>query len=112
MWYKKSQYRKGECYKKFENHLKQDFHAERKNEKWCTDFTYLYLEDGSKRYNCSILDLYDKSIVATKNGKRMDAQLAMDTLKKALERNPSEKTILLHSDYAEENTMSKFLPTA
>ena len=27
----------------------------------------------------------------------MDTQLAIDTLQKALERNPSEKTILLHS---------------
>ena len=72
----------------------------------------MYLEDGSKRYNCSILDLYDKSIVATQNGKRMDAQLAIDTLEKALKRNPSEKTILLHSDYAEKNTMPKFLLTA
>lgn len=27
----------------------------------------------------------------------MDAQLAIDTLEKALERNPPEKTILLHS---------------
>ena len=37
----KSRYRKGDCYKKFNNLLKQDFTAIRPNEKWCTDFTYL-----------------------------------------------------------------------
>ena len=105
---KKRTYIKGECHKKFENYLKQEFHAERKNEKWCTDFTYLYLEDGSKRYNCSILDLYDKSIVATKNGKRMDAQLAIDTLELALEKNPTEKKILLHSDQGSQYTSKAF----
>ena len=45
---KKSRYRKGDCYKKFNNLLKQDFTAIRPNEKWCTDFTYLNLSDGAK----------------------------------------------------------------
>ena len=48
---------RGDCYKKFNNLLKQDFTAIRPNEKWCTDFTYLYLSDGAKRYNCSIIIL-------------------------------------------------------
>lgn len=105
---KKREYAKGECYKKFENHLNGEFQAERKNEKWCTDFTYLYLADGSKRYNCSILDLYDKSIVATQNGSRLDAQLAIDTLEKALRRNNVRKNILLHSDQGSQYTSKAF----
>lgn len=106
---KKREYKKGEYYKKFENLLNQEFQAERKNEKWCTDFTYLYLADGSKRYNCSILDLYDKSIVATQNGTRMDAQLAIDTLEKALESNRIENGILLHSDQGSQYTSKAFV---
>ena len=73
---KKPRYRKGDCYKKFNNLLKQDFTAIKPNEKWCTDFTYLNLSDGAKRYNCSIIDLYDKSVLATLNSKRIDAELA------------------------------------
>ena len=84
---KKPKYHKGECYKKFDNLLKQDFKVDEPNKKWCTDFTYLYLADGAKRYNCSVLDLYDKSIVATLNSNRIDATLAIDTLKVALSRN-------------------------
>lgn len=106
--HKKPRYHKGECYKKFDNLLKQDFTVERKNKVWCTDFTYLYLADGRKRYNCSILDLYDRSIVATLNSRRIDAQLAIDTLKMALERNKAAKDIILHSDQGSQYTSLAF----
>ena len=58
---KRPRYYKGECYKKLDNLLKQDF-------------TYLHLADGAKRYSCSIIDLYDKSVLATINSKRMEAE--------------------------------------
>ena len=36
--------------------------AERKYcQKWCTDFTYLFLENHEVRYNCTIIDLHDTS---------------------------------------------------
>ena len=39
--------------------------AERKYcQKWCTDFTYLFLENHEVRYNCTIIDLHDRSVVA------------------------------------------------
>ena len=104
----KSRYRKGDCYKKFNNLLKQDFTAIRPNEKWCTDFTYLYLSDGAKRYNCSIIDLYDKSVLATLNSKRIDAELAIQTLQIALDRNPVKGKIILHSDQGSQYTSRAF----
>ena len=54
----------GKPHKVFENKLKQDFHADSINQKWCTDFTYLFLKNGDIRYNCSIIDLYDRIVVA------------------------------------------------
>ena len=105
---KKSRYRKRDCYKKFNNLLKQDFTAIRPNEKWCTDFTYLYLSDGAKRYNCSIIDLYDKSVLATLNSKRIDAELAIQTLQIALDRNPVKGKIILHSDQGSQYTSRAF----
>ena len=45
------------------------------------------MEDGRKRYNCSIIDLFDRSVVATLNSSHIDAELAVQTLKAALERN-------------------------
>lgn len=95
---RKPHYVKGECYKKLENLLEQKFEAQRPNQKWCTDFTYLYLKEGEKRYNCSVIDLYAKSVVATKNSSRIDAKLAIDTLKLAMERKVIKEGLILHSD--------------
>lgn len=62
---KKIKYQTGKPHKVFPNLIEQDFTAEEINQKWCTDFTYLSLTDGSTRYNCSILDLHDRSIVSS-----------------------------------------------
>ncbi|HIR87573.1 MAG TPA: IS3 family transposase, partial [Candidatus Fimimorpha faecalis] len=53
---KKPEYIHRKPHKVFENKLAQNFTAERANQKWCTDFTYLFLKNGEVRYNCSILD--------------------------------------------------------
>ena len=82
---KRPDYRKGISHQVFDNLLEQKFSANAINEKWCTDFTYLFLTDGSKRYNCSILDLYDRSVVASITDKNITAELAIRTLKKALD---------------------------
>jgi len=105
---KKPKYKKGDCYKKFDNLLKQDFTSEQPNVKWCTDFTYLFLEDGAKRYNCSIVDLYDRSVVATLNSNRINAELAKDTLGIALKKNGNYKDIILHSDQGSQFTSKDF----
>lgn len=47
--HKKPGYQKGKPHKVFNNLLVQDFKAEEINKKWCADFTYLFLTDGSKR---------------------------------------------------------------
>ena len=105
---KKPRYHKGDCYKKFDNLIKQDFTASGPNEKWCTDFTYLQLADGAKRYNCSIIDLYDKSVLATMNSKRIDAGLAIQTLESALENQSVPEGLILHSDQGSQYTSRAF----
>ena len=47
---RKPNYCKGHAHKVFPNLLQQNFTAEEINHKWCTDFTYLFLSNGSKRY--------------------------------------------------------------
>lgn len=49
-------------------------------------FTYIFMEDGRKRYNCNIIDLFNRAVVATQNSIHIDAELAVQTLKAALER--------------------------
>jgi len=95
---KKQPYVKGVRHKVFDNLINRNFHAEKPNLKWCTDFTYLSLVGGQKRYNCSIIDLYDRSIVATLNSKYIDSTLAEDTLKLALAKHKISENLILHSD--------------
>lgn len=77
--------RRQKTQKIFENKVKQNFTAEQKNQTWCTDFTYLFLTNGSKRYNCSVIDLYDRSIIASITDKHMISETAKRTLQKALD---------------------------
>jgi transposase InsO family protein len=106
---KKPDYVKGQAHKVFPNLLEQDFTADKSNQKWCTDFTYLFLKDGRKRYNCSIIDLYDRSVIASLNGKEMTSELAINTLKKALSAQPAMKNgLILHSDQGSQYTSKAF----
>lgn len=106
---KKPGYSKGIAHKTFDNLLSQDFTAADINQKWCTDFTYLFLTDGSKRYNCSVLDLHDRSVVASITDKNITADLAIRTVKKALEAQPSIKgKLILHSDQGSQYTSKDF----
>ena len=77
---KKPGYQKGSSHKVFANLLEQDFTAESVNLKWCTDFTYLFLTDGSKRYNCTILDLHNRSVIASITDKNITSDLAVRTV--------------------------------
>lgn len=106
---KRPDYRKGTAHQIFDNLLKQEFSADAINEKWCTDFTYLFLTDGSKRYNCSILDLHDRSVIASVTDKNITADLAIRTLKKALESQKSvSPNLILHSDQGSQYTSKDF----
>ena len=82
---RKPNYEYGVPHKVFENKLQQNFKADTSNEKWCTDFTYLFLTDGSKRYNCTIIELHDRSVIASITDKHMTADLAKRTLQKAID---------------------------
>ena len=105
---RKYHYERGEAHKVFANLLQQNFTASKPNEKWCTDFTYLHLENGEKHYNCSILDLYDRSIVASICSDKIDAKLAIGTLKKALVQENYPKNVILHSDQGSQYTSIAF----
>ena len=110
---KKPEYEHGKPHKVFDNKLKQDFNADEINRKWCTDFTYLFLSNHDVRYNCTILDLHDRSVVASITDCRITSDLAIRTLQKALESQPPIRDgLILHSDYAEEKTMPKNLITS
>ena len=107
---KKPGCRRGKPHKIFENRLQREFQADRANHKWCTDFTYLFLKNGETRYNCSIVDLYDRSVIASVTERQITGGLAIRTLKKALESQPQIKEeLILHSDQGSQYTSKTFV---
>lgn len=106
---KKANHQIGRPHEVFPNLIQQNFTADEINQKWCTDFTYLYLTDGSMRYNCSILDLHDRSIVASITDKKIISNLAILTLKKAIKSQQTIKeNLILHSDQGSQYTSKEF----
>lgn len=106
---KKPGYKKSSPHKVFRNILEQDFSCDEINTKWCTDFTYLYLTDGRKRYNCTIIDLHDRSVVASITDRNLTSDLAIRTLRKAIESQPEITGVLiLHSDMGSQYTSKDF----
>jgi len=77
---KKPGYKKGTVNEVFLNLLQQKFTVQKPNKIWCTDFTYLPLTDGSMRYNCTIIDLFDRSVVASVTGKILLRSLRLKLL--------------------------------
>lgn len=106
---KRPGYRKGAIHKLFPNLIKQDFTVKRPNQVWCSDFTYLHLSNGITRYNCTIIDLYDRSVVASENGNWITSDLAIKTLAKALHAQEFVPDgLILHTDQGSQFTSLEF----
>ena len=105
---KKPPYVSGTAHKVFPNLLNRQFTADAPNKIWCTDFTYLPEKNSSMRYNCTIIDLYDRSAVATLDGTHITTELAIETLNIALKRYKPAKGLILHSDQGRQFTAKEF----
>lgn len=83
---------------KYKNLLKRDFTADKPNQKWVTDITYVKTEDGVL-FLSAIKDLYDNFIVNYKTSRTQDYNLVDRTIKSAIESiKSSDDGIILHSD--------------
>ena len=66
-----------------ENLLKQDFSATKPNEKWVSDITYIWTEEGWL-YLAVILDLFTRKVVGWHAAARMDVSLVLEALDMAI----------------------------
>jgi transposase InsO family protein len=82
---------------KYPNHLAQDFKAERPNQKWVTDISYIKTGQGVL-YLSVIRDLYDNSIVAYKTGTEQNVNLVLSTIRAAKRKEKVTGSLHLHSD--------------
>ena len=80
---KRKKYRNyGESLYKYPNLLNRDFSAERPNQKWVTDISYI--KDGLGFLHLSLIrNLHDNSIVAYKAATEQNTNLVLSTIREA-----------------------------
>jgi transposase InsO family protein len=79
------------------NLLQQDFSAVRPNQKWVSDITCLWTEEGWL-YLAVVLDLYSRRVVGWSLSDRMNATLVCDALRMAVFRRQRPRGVIVHSD--------------
>ena len=82
---------------RYENLLNRDFHADRPNQKWVTDISYIKTAQGFL-YLSVIRDLYDRSIVAYKTSTVQNINLVLNTIRAAKRKEKVTGELQLHSD--------------
>ena len=82
---------------RYPNLLNRDFHADRPNQKWVTDISYIKTGQGFL-YLSVIRDLYDNSIVAYKTGTEQNVNLVLNTIRAAKKKEKVTAEMQLHSD--------------
>ena len=82
---------------KYPNLLNREFYADRPNQKWVTDISYIPTKQGFL-YLSVIRDLYDNSIVAYRTATQQTIHLVLDTIKAAKRKERVTGELQLHSD--------------
>ena len=89
------------------NLLKRNFYADKPNQKWSTDITYI-IYNGKRAYLSSIMDLYSRDIIAYKISYKIDNKLVMDTLNEAICKQKDVHGVILHSDQGFQYTSNEY----
>jgi putative transposase len=79
------------------NLLQQNFSAGKPNEKWVSDITYVWTEEGWL-YLAVVMDLYSRMVVGWAMSERMTSKLVMDALQMAIWRRKKPHGVIIHSD--------------
>ena len=82
---------------RYENIFSRDFTADRPNQKWVTDISYINTAQGVL-YLSVIRDLFDNSIVAHRTGTKQTVNLVLNTIKDAKANVKAAAELHLHSD--------------
>ena len=97
----------GEYLHRYPNLLNRDFSAEKPNQKWVTDISYIKTGQGML-YLSVIRDLFDNSIVAYKTGTEQNINLVLSTIREAKKREKVTAELQLHSDQGFQYTSNQY----
>ena len=97
----------GEHLHRYPNLLNRDFKAEKPNQKWVTDISYIKTGQGTL-YLSVIRDLFDNSIVAYKTGTEQNINLVLSTIREAKKKQKVTAELQLHSDQGFQYTSHQY----
>lgn len=80
-----------------DNLLWRNFHANKPNEKWTSDITYIWVE-SRWLYLATVMDLYSRLIVGWSFGETMTEALIEEALTMAFDRRQVKPGLIVHSD--------------
>ena len=89
------------------NVLDRQFTADRPNQKWVADFTYIWTAEGWL-YVAAVIDLFSRRVVGWSMSDTMTAQLVTDALIMAIWRRGKPDALLHHSDQGSQYTSEQF----
>lgn len=91
----------------FKNLLKRKFNPDEPNRIWASDITYLKV--GSKwHYLCVVIDLFSRKIISWQLSDQSNAQLVINTFKKAYRSRNCPQGLLFHSDRGTQYSSAAF----
>lgn len=85
----------------------RDFTAERPNQKWCGDITYIKTWNGWA-YLATVIDLYSRRVVGWALDAHMRTSLVTDALRMALTHRSPSPGVIFHSDRGTQYTSHEF----
>jgi putative transposase len=89
------------------NELARDFNATRPNERWVTDITYVWTDEGWV-YLAVILDLFSRAVVGWALDTSLSTHLPLTALRAAVRRRRPEVGLLHHSDRGCQYTSARY----
>lgn len=89
------------------NRLNGDFSAQRPNQKWLADITYIRTDEGWL-YLATVVDLYNRQIVGWAMSDRITSDLTITALRMALEQRQPQPGLVHHSDQGSQYTDSRY----
>lgn len=92
---------------RYENILNRNFNADKPNQKWVTDISYIHTKQGVL-YLSIIRDLYDNSIVAYKTSTQQTINLVLNTIREAKKKEKVTAEVQLHSDQGFQYTSNQY----
>jgi len=94
------------------NLVNQNFSAQKPNQIWLSDITYIHTVKHGWTYLASVLDVCTRKIVGYSYGRKMDRSLVISALTNSWQNQNYPNNVILHSDRGSQYTSSEYIAAA